>query len=168
MFRKNFNEWCLRFINNQRGSALVEVSFVIFPFIMTVLFIAEICRITFISASLDLALAESGRMSSVSYSSENYKSNFEKSLKDKLTSWPLFSRDVKIEQSIKSCSDIDMLIASPARCSSEQHKNNPLALYSVKIEYKPVFFIFPSNFVNNELQRSVVLIQEFQRKDDVF
>ncbi|HGB4585863.1 TPA: TadE/TadG family type IV pilus assembly protein, partial [Salmonella enterica subsp. enterica serovar Reading] len=63
MFSINIKNKLRFLVTNERGSALVEVAFVLIPFIVTILFIAELCRVTFISSSLDLVLAESGKIS---------------------------------------------------------------------------------------------------------
>ncbi|HGB4251119.1 TPA: hypothetical protein ACIVHC_004531, partial [Salmonella enterica subsp. enterica serovar Muenchen] len=80
----------------------------------------------------------------------------------------LFSKNMKIKQDITSCESLAALVNSGVLCSTSQHKNNALAVYTVKIDYSPVFFIFPLKMVNNELQRKIILIQEFQRKEDEF
>lgn len=168
MFSINIKNKLRFLVTNERGSALVEVAFVLIPFIVTILFIAELCRVTFISSSLDLVLAESGKISSMSVSHDDYKNKFETEFKNRVMAWPLFSKNMKIEQDITSCENLAALVNSGVLCSSSQHKNNALAVYTVKIDYSPVFFIFPLKMVNNELQRKIVLIQEFQRKEDEF
>jgi hypothetical protein len=104
----------------------------------------------------------------MSVSHDDYKNKFETEFKSRVMAWPLFSKNMKIEQEITSCDSLAALVNSGILCSSTQHKDNSLAVYTVKIDYSPVFFIFPLKIVSNELQRKIILIQEFQRKEDEF
>lgn len=52
-----------RLFAEEDGAAAIEFAFVIVPFIVSIVFIMELCRVIFIMASLDALLANSGNAS---------------------------------------------------------------------------------------------------------
>lgn len=152
------------YLLGERGVVAVEFAMVFLPFILSILFIAEMCRVVYLSSALDLILAESGQVASISAAPENYKRYFAKELNDRMEHWPLLSRSVDIDLSILYCDSIATVVHNLSGCSSSNALNKPLALYQVSIDYQPLFFIFPREFTIPELSRSITFVQEFQRE----
>lgn len=154
-----------RFWMRDSGVASIEFSMVFIPFIMSILFVAELCRIVYLSSTLDLVLAESGHIASISTSASNYEKYFSQEMNKRIKQKPLFSRDASVNVSILYCDSIDAL-TSPnfSSCIAGPPDNMPLAIYSIRIDYNPLFFIFPRDVAVRELSRRIVLIQEFQNK----
>lgn len=134
---------------------------VFIPFIMSILFIAEMSRVVFISSALDLIIAESGHIASITRVPENYQRYFNEEINRRMTTWPLISRDVHVVVSVTWCDNIASVINRS--CSSGNPLNKPLAIYRVATDYQPLFFIFPIQNIVRELSRKVLFVQEFQR-----
>ena len=150
----------LHFYRADRGATAVEFSLVFIPFFASLLFIAEMCRVVYISSAIDLILAESAQMASLTTAAENYEPYFNAELNRRMKTWPLLSRNLETVMTIRYCSGIEQAIAE--QCSASNREGSPLALYHVQTAYQPMFFIFPTPLLNGELSRTVLLIQEFQ------
>lgn len=138
---------------------------VFIPFIISILFIAELCRIAYLSSTLDLLLAESGHIASLSTSASNYQQYFTREINERIRQKPLFSRDTSVNVSILYCGSIDDLASPNFRdCIAGPPDNMPLAVYSIRIDYKPLFFVFPRKVAIRVLSRRIALVQEFQNK----
>ncbi|MGL9735662.1 MAG: TadE/TadG family type IV pilus assembly protein [Symbiopectobacterium sp.] len=74
--RKNVLLW----YRSSTGSAALEFSLIFIPFIMAFLFLAELCRVIYISSSLDFVLAESSYRTSLRQPDSDYKAYFTKAL----------------------------------------------------------------------------------------
>lgn len=149
----------LHFYRADRAATAVEFSLVFIPFFASLLFIAEMCRVVYISSAMDLLLAESAQLASLTMTPTNYDLYFNNELNRRMKSWPLLSRNVKTTMTINYCSGIDQAIAG--QCSAANQDSSPLALYHVQTAYEPLFFVFPTPLLNGELSRTVLLVQEF-------
>ena len=150
--------------NSNSGSTTIELSLVFIPFIMAMLFLAELCRVVYISSALDLILAESGYRTSLRSSESDYKAFFAKELNNRLNTWTLFSKKIKLNFSVLYCDSVGMLADHKSHCSSTNSVNKPLALYSVSVDYQPLFFIPPHSIINSQLNKKTVFVQEYQRE----
>ncbi|MGL9720945.1 TadE/TadG family type IV pilus assembly protein [Symbiopectobacterium sp.] len=157
--RKNVLLW----YRSSTGSAALEFSLIFIPFIMAFLFLAELCRVVYISSALDLILAESSYRTSLRQPDSDYHAYFTKALNKRLGVWPLFTKENKISVSAQYCDDIAALIENGKHCSSTHAVGKPLALYHVNIHYQPLFFLFPTVMVEQRWKRKVAFVQEFQR-----
>lgn len=146
------------------GSATLEFSLIFIPFIMAFLFLAELCRVVYISSALDLVLAESSYRTSLRDPDSDYHAYFTKALNERLAIWPLFTRKNTMSVSVQYCDDITALIEKSNHCSSTHAVGKQLALYHVSIDYQPLFFLFPTVMVGQRLKRTVAYVQEFQRE----
>lgn len=156
MFRKT-----LKFMYGGSATAAIEFSLILIPFMTTIMFIAEICRVIYISSSVDLILSESAWKASISQNPENYERYFNQVLNARIAQWPLLSREVKATVSIKYCDSINQIITGS--CVNNNGTSKPLAIYNVKIFYTPLFFIIPASMIFGEIKRSILLVQESQR-----
>ncbi|WP_367272951.1 TadE/TadG family type IV pilus assembly protein [Candidatus Symbiopectobacterium sp.] len=145
------------------GSSALEFSLLFIPFVMAFLFLAELCRVVYISSALDLILAESSYRTSLRQPDSDYHAYFTKALKKRLGVWPLFSRNIEVHVSARYCDDVTALIENVKYCSSIHATGKPLALYHVNINYQPLFFLFPTVMVEQQWKRKVAFVQEFQR-----
>lgn len=153
-----------KYLWSERGVAAMELSMVFIPFIISILFIAEMCRVVFISSALDLIIAESGHIASITQVPENYQLYFNDEINKRMASWPLISRDVHVELSVTWCDSIAAVINNA--CTTTDATGKPLAFYKVTTDYQPLFFFFPNQSVIRELSRRILLVQEFQRETE--
>ncbi|MCW2480012.1 MULTISPECIES: TadE/TadG family type IV pilus assembly protein [unclassified Symbiopectobacterium] len=159
----NKRESVLLWYRSSNGSAALEFSLLFIPFVMAFLFLAELCRVVYISSALDLVLAESSYSASLRQSDRDYNAYFKKALNMRLDVWPLFTKENIISTSVKYCDDIAALIENDKHCLSPNAVGKPLALYLVNIHYRPLFFLFPKVMVEQQWKRKVAFVQEFQR-----
>ncbi|HHG8774040.1 TPA: TadE/TadG family type IV pilus assembly protein [Raoultella planticola] len=152
------------YICGEQGVAAIEFSMVFIPFIISILFIAEMCRVVFISSALDLIIAESGHIAAITRVPENYQHYFNDEINKRMADWPLISRDVHVELSVAWCDDISAVIRHA--CTATDARSKPLAFYQVTTDYQPLFFFFPSQSIIRELSRKILLVQEFQRETE--
>lgn len=145
------------------GSAALEFSLLFIPFVMAFLFLAELCRVVYISSALDLILAESSYRTSLRQPDSDYHAYFTKAMNKRLGAWPLFTENIAISSSARYCNNINELIDNAKHCSSTHATGKPLALYLVNIDYQPLFFLFPAVIVEQQWKRKVAFVQEFQR-----
>lgn len=150
-------------LSSSKGSTTIEFSLVFIPFIMAMLFLAELSRVVYISSALNLILAESGYRTSLRSPDSDYETFFSQALEAQLAGWPLFSKSMTLELSALYCDNVTMLVDSGRHCSSTNAVGKPLAFYSVSVKYQPLFFILPKTPVESKLNRKVVFVQEFQR-----
>lgn len=153
----------LLWYRSSTGSAALEFSLILIPFIMALLFLAELCRVVYISSALDLILAESSYRTSLRQPDSDYRAYFKKAFNERLDVWPLFTQKNTIRVSAQYCNDIAALIENGKHCSSTHAVGKPLALYDVNIHYQPLFFIFPTVMVEQRWKRKIAFVQEFQR-----
>lgn len=151
------------FFRQRRAATAIEFSLVFIPFISSVLFIAEMCRVVYISSAIDLILAESAQIASLTTTPENYEKYFKAEINKRMSRWPLLSSNLNAVLKINYCSSITQVI--DGQCASTVGVGMPLALYHVETDYQPLFFIFPASIMNGELSRTVLLVQEFQDAD---
>ncbi|HDG9831211.1 TadE family protein [Raoultella ornithinolytica] len=161
MFKKVKNG-LRHYLSAEHGVAAMEFSMVFIPFIISILFIAEMCRVVFISSALDLIIAESGHIAAITRAPENYQQYFNAEINKRMADWPLISREIHVELSVSWCDSISAVINHT--CTTMDARNKPLAFYKVTTDYQPLFFFFPSQSVIRELSRRILLVQEFQRE----
>lgn len=157
MFKK-----ILHFVHSDTATVAVEFSLILIPFMITIMFVSEICRVIYISSSIDLILSESARKASISINPENYERYFNRELNARISQWPLLSKKVNTVINIKYCDDVNQVVTRT--CVSNNGIGKPLAIYDIKTDYTPVFFILPTSMTLRELKRSALLIQESQRR----
>lgn len=155
----------ISWLSSNAGSSAVEFSLVFIPFFMAMLFLAELCRIVFISSALDFILTESGYRASLRSPGSDCNAFFTKALNERLDVWPLFTKKITLGLSILYCDDVTALVDNSKRCSSTNATGKPLALYNVSVNYQPLFFTFPPSVIESRLNRKVAFVQEFQRGD---
>lgn len=147
----------------EKGSVAVEISLIFIPLIFIILLIFELCRIVYISSSLDLAVAEASRYAAIStMTEENYQTVFYDKLNKDIPLWPLLTKDENIYVDVNYCSTINDIIADNCNNIADQKS---LAIYKVGYNYTLLFSILPTGSLNSYLQRTVVYVQEYQRDD---
>lgn len=145
------------------GNAALEFSLLFIPFVMAFLFLAELCRVIYISSALDLILAESSYSTSLRQPGSDYSAYFKKAFNERLAVWPLLTKNIVMHVSTQYCYGITALIKNGKHCSSTHSVGMPLALYHVNVGYQPLFFQFPTLMVEQRWRRKIVFVQEFQR-----
>lgn len=149
-----------RFFKNQSGATAVEFSFTCFIFIFMVLFVAEIARLAYVSAVLDLAVSEAAK--SAKNASSNYRERFNRRLTQQSGGlWSFLTKEDAINFNIYYATSIEDMIKSGG--TTADYKNKPLARYQLKYKYHPMFFPFPNNFADSILNREVLFVQEYER-----
>ncbi len=154
---------CKRICDNS-GAASVEFSVVLIPFLASLLFIMELCRILYLTAAVDLVLAESARYISLEPSSTDYSLSFNQMLNDNIVLWPLLASDQPVNVSVSHCEKITDLRNMAIKCTTDDVDGKKvLAVYSLTYHYKPLFFLFSYGKFDSLLSRKVVFIQEAKR-----
>ena len=146
-----------QFSRSNEGSVTIDFTVVFVLFLLTLLSCAEIGRLLYISASLDLAVSEAvkstknreGGNSAVLRQSLNAQNGI---LGDFITNNNVINTTVEFSNSI---SDLISQIYSSSETS-------PLAKYTVFYTYQPLFFLIPSHWANIQLSREVIFVQENQ------
>ncbi|MEQ9723677.1 TadE/TadG family type IV pilus assembly protein [Yersinia alsatica] len=147
------------FIHSRKGSITIEFSIVLILFIVTLLFSAEIARLFYTSASLDLATSEA--VKSAKNKQRNDSNSYNTVLKKKLLAQQgvlgIFITDNNsVKTSVKFSLSIDDIINN----NMSDDNKSPLAKYTVSYLYRPVFFPIPSLWANSLLLREVIFAQE--------
>ncbi|GKX51702.1 TadE/TadG family type IV pilus assembly protein [Budvicia aquatica] len=144
------------------GAIAIELSLVLIPFLVSIFFIIELCRVMYLSSALDLVLAESGRYISLKDGVSEYSAEFERALDENVKFWPLLYTGNKITVTVKQCKDISEIINFTC-ITGGASTDKSLAIYSFKYNYEPVFFFFGSSFFTSVFERNIVYVQEQNR-----
>lgn len=149
----------IKFIRDQHGVSAIEFAFVFFPFMLSILVLVEVSRLSYITTALDLIISESARSSSLLEDSNNFENDFERRFKSKIESWPLISRDVNFTSNIKYCASLTEL--TDKNCTGRS--DSPLAIYNIEVDMSYIIsvYVFPGKF---KAVRNIVFVQEFNRK----
>lgn len=151
-------------IFSNKGTASIEFSLVLIPFLVSILFIMELCRVMYLTAAIDLALAESARYTSLEPSVTHYEQNFNKMLNDNIVLWPLLSSGQSVDATVRHCEKISDLRNTASNCTiDDASRKKMLAIYSLTYHYKPLFFIFNDGHFDSLFTRKVIYIQEAKR-----
>ncbi|KGA48793.1 putative tight adherance operon protein [Yersinia frederiksenii] len=152
-------------VKSDSGAISLEFALLIGPFLLLVFLFLEICRVIFISAALDLAVAESGREASFdSRASINYRTSFIHSLENNSQLWPwLGNSDAITIEDVLYCRTVEELVANNCLASTPA-SGAKLAVYSIKYQYSPVLaqLFFLSSFKDSLLSRKVVYVQHYE------
>lgn len=149
-----------KLLSRSDGAVAIEFAFVVIPFIISILFIMELCRVVYIMSSIDLILSEASSATATRSSIVDNNDYFEKMVNNMSNGWALLlvGKDVKVNTNIEYCATINDLTAR--RCSTAGLNTSPLAIYEVNVPYSPIFFVFPSSLVQKQMTRRIVLVQE--------
>ncbi|HBU6574212.1 hypothetical protein [Citrobacter amalonaticus] len=154
-----------RLFAEEDGAAAIEFAFVIVPFIVSILFIMELCRVIFIMASLDALLANSGNASANIQDPSNpdlVHEYFQNAIIESANGWALLTlgKEVEIKTEIASCG-YDHNEKEPfINCSELSNTKNPISIYKIEVPYEPLFFVFPVDIMQEKMTRRIVYIQE--------
>lgn len=149
-------------IKGEDGAIAVELSLVIIPFLVSILFIIELCRVMYLTSALDVVLAESGRYISLDSTVTNHSEAFEQNIKTSARNWPLLYSGSEISVTVKHCKNIPDLLSDsciPGATTTDHF----LSVYSFKYNYHPVFFFFGTGFFSSIFERNIVYVQEPNR-----
>lgn len=160
-----------RSVIREKGSVTLEFSFVFIVFMFLIFMIFEVCRFLYISASVDLTLAEAARITSRTESTTNYTALFTQNVKEQSALLSMFIDPQDFTLSIKYCSSVSRAMAG--NCSTGNSSKYPLAVYSASYHYRPLLFAFDNNSsvkqlltsLNNSLNRRLVFVQEYELGD---
>lgn len=149
----------LRFFYSNRGSITIEFSIVFVLFLFIFLLSAEISRLFYISASLDLAVSEAAK--SAKNKDPNNNVSYKSVLQKKLTTHhgvlgSFIVKNNEVTANVVFSESISDMINDKI---STDH-NLPLAKYSVSYLYRPVFFPISLSWANTLLIREVIFAQE--------
>ncbi|EMF0717563.1 pilus assembly protein [Citrobacter freundii] len=154
-----------RLFSQEDGAATVEFAFVAIPFIITLLFIMELCRIIYIMSSVDLILSETGSETAISMNVADNEKYFNDAVNKMAKGWILLlsGNNVKIQTNIEYCMSIGHFIDDkclPVSPGYDASATAELAIYSITVPYEPLFFVFPGTFAQNVMTRKIILVQE--------
>ncbi|AHM72024.1 TadE/TadG family type IV pilus assembly protein [Yersinia hibernica] len=149
----------LRFFHSNRGSIAIDFSLIIILFIFMLLFSAEIARLLYISASLDLAVSEAAKSAKNKERSDN--NSYSSILRQRLISHQGVLGSFITEDNL-SISNVLFSRNIPGVINRDISGDNtyPLATYSISYLYQPAFFPISSLWASSLLSREVVFVQE--------
>lgn len=153
----------LKRIGRNEGSVAVEFALVFTPFIISIFFILELCRMSFVISAMDLALSESGYTASVTRAPDKYLEIFTQKLDAKLANVPLIGAGYQLHTSVTFCDNISQLISTQQVCSTQISNGKQLAIYELELDYHPMFLTFATSMFEKYLTRNLIFVQEFQR-----
>ncbi|CNK50494.1 pilus assembly protein [Yersinia alsatica] len=147
------------FIHSRKGSITIEFIIVFFLFIVMLLFSAEITRLFYTSASLDLAISEA--VKSAKNKQRNDSDSYNTILKKRLLSQQgVLGTFITDDNSVKTSVIFSLSIDDIINNNMSGDNKSPLAKYTVSYLYRPVFFPIPSIWANSLLLREVIFAQE--------
>lgn len=118
----------------------------------------------YLTAAIDLVLAESARYTSLEPSVTNYEQTFNKMLNDNIVLWPLLASGQSVDATVLHCEKVSDLVSTSSSCSIDDTAGSKmLALYSLNYHYKPLFFIFNDGHFDSLFTRKAIYIQEAKR-----
>ncbi|MFA3781149.1 TadE/TadG family type IV pilus assembly protein [Yersinia sp. 1652 StPb PI] len=146
-----------QFSCSNEGSVTIEFTVVFVLFLLTLLSCAEISRLLYISASLDLAVSEAVK------STKNREDSNSAILRQSLNAQngilgAFITNNNAINTTVEFSNNISDLI-NQIYSGSE---TSPLAKYTVTYIYHPLFFPISSHWANIQLSREVIFVQENQ------
>lgn len=150
-----------RFYRSTSGVMALEMVVVLVPFIFLFLFIAELCFVVYLSASIDLAMSESMRYASANMTSSEYRGIFLRKMQENVRFLPLLKDDDKLTVEVTYCASIAE--ATAKTCSNVSAKK-PIAMYEIHYHYDPIFLPLPQKILEDGLNRMSVYVQEKERR----
>lgn len=149
-----------KILSRNEGAVAIEFAFVVVPFIISILFILELCRVVYIMSSIDLILSEASSATATRRNIADNNEYFESAVNNMSSGWALLlaGGNIKVNTNIEYCATIEQLTSR--HCSSTGSNTSPLAIYEVNVPYSPIFFVFPSSVVQQQMTRRIVLVQE--------
>ncbi|QCT20894.1 pilus assembly protein [Jejubacter calystegiae] len=152
------------FSRDQTGVASIEFSLSIIAFVILLFFIAEIARMSYISAVLDLALSEASKSAK---NASTFDSSYQTRFRQRFVSngghlWDFLTKNNEVELRVYFSDSVGDMIRNGGS-SSANSRNMALARYQVHYRYQPMFFPFPGFWANSLLYREVIFVQEYER-----
>jgi tight adherence protein E len=150
------------FRSSASGVTSVEFAVSFSVFIVVLLFLFEICRFIALASTLDLSLAEAGRLASRNkLTSTTYLELMNKHIRDKNKTFTwFFFKEASMNEltlSIKYCDGLGDVIGN--RCSANSDKR--IAIYNIGYRYSTLFLPLPSGVLNDiAMNNHIIYVQE--------
>ncbi|HID7510769.1 TPA: TadE/TadG family type IV pilus assembly protein [Enterobacter hormaechei] len=148
-----------RTFSRDDGSISVEFALVFIPFLISIMFVLELCREIYFINAMDLVISESGYSTSVNQTITNNAALFNKDVVEKFAKIPFTSDAGNISTSISYCMDLKQLEMN--NCTDQNPAGHKLAMYTIQLNYNPMFFKFPIKSFDNHFKKNVFLVQEY-------
>ncbi|HHL2499864.1 TPA: TadE/TadG family type IV pilus assembly protein [Yersinia enterocolitica] len=150
----------LCFSRSNRGSITIEFTIIFILFLFMLLLSAEISRLFYISASLDLAVSEAAKSAKNKDPTDN--TSYTSVLQEKFMAYhgvlgPFIAENNNVNTDVVFSEDVSDLINN----TTSIYTTSPLAKYSVSYLYHPMFFPISSLWANTLLSREVIFVQEY-------
>ncbi len=160
-----------RSASREEGVITIEFSFIFIIFVFFIFLMFEICRFMYISASVDLTLAEAARITSRSENIYDYSDLFDTHITEQSAFWAMFINPENFTLKVTHCSSV--IEAMNGKCVTSDGSDYPLAVYSAGYRYRPLLFAFDNNAsvkklltsLQGTLNRRLVYVQEYERGD---
>ncbi|WP_159565998.1 TadE/TadG family type IV pilus assembly protein [Budvicia diplopodorum] len=153
----------LSFWRRREGVASIEFAMVFFGFFSMVMFVAEIARLSYMSAVIDLAVTEAAKeaKNAKQPNSGAYQRRFRIRLTEESgTLWKFLTSKDAVRIRVNFAHSIDDLLTNNYSAMST---DSPLARYQLNYRYHPMFFPFPKMWASTLLNREVIFVQEYER-----
>ncbi|OEE60833.1 pilus assembly protein TadE [Enterovibrio norvegicus FF-162] len=144
----------------QQGIVSIEFAMGFIMLFYSMIAWAEICVMGFISSVVDYSISESSRAARTSANAD-YEALFREALLDSDQLWVKIVDPNKFDVSVRYFSSFNQ-VSNPAFSGGSNRENNPIALYRISYEYKPIFALFFDD-ESVTLSREVFGLQEFER-----
>lgn len=154
----------LLFFCNRRGVASIEFALTVLLFIFMVLFIAEMSRMAYVSAVIDLAVSEGAKegKNANDKTSGGYEARFTKHLTEGGGAlWFFLNKEDAVSINVTYSNSVTDMIATGGQAGTAE--DNALARYQLIYHYHPMFFPFPKSWAGQMFNREVIFVQEYER-----
>lgn len=161
------NKWARlggAWLRSRTGVASIEFSLTVLAFVFMIFFIAEIARLTYISAVIDLAVSEAGKeaKNAPATKGSDYSSRFKSRLEQSGgTLWHFLTKADEVNITISYASSIADMVNRGGNTTT--YVEQPIARYLLVYRYHPMFFPFPEYLTRSLLNREVIFVQEYER-----
>ncbi|ENA5520849.1 pilus assembly protein [Escherichia albertii] len=150
-----------KFMASSKGITTIEFAGVFIPFIISILFVAEICREIYVISVVDLVISEQGNVAS---RKNNYNDmDMKEKINEHLNAWPLIYKTKEINIAYKLYNKVSDVYSEKGADTKDEYA--PIVAYDCVVSIPYIFLPLEKNFV---VRRKVLYIREhaFDKEED--
>lgn len=154
--------------SKQRGVVAIEFALGFLVFFSMLVFWVEVSYMGYVSSMVDYTIAEASRESK-NKSKDDYKEIFKTVINKNGSLWSAFINVEKLTIKTRYYTSVDSLVLpcttdTDGDCAEVGSPNNsPLAVYTLKYDYTPLYTFFFNQGESLNITREIVAIQEYER-----